>query len=123
MPQAWKLMTKCRRGDIVLVWFPHSDQATYKKRPVLVVQRDGLNSGISQIVLSMITTNLARLGHPSRVFVPRLFPTGAASGLVADSVIMTDNLATVLEKAINSVVGALPDMAPVDAALRHTLGV
>jgi hypothetical protein len=36
---------------------------------------------------------------------------------------MTDNLATVLEKAIHSVVGTLPDMAAVEAALRHTLGV
>jgi mRNA interferase MazF len=116
-------MIKCKRGDIVLVWFPHSDQATYKKRPALVVQRDSLNSGISQVVLAMITTNLNRLGHPSRVPVPRLFPTGTPSGLAADSVLMTDNLATVLEKAIHSVVGTLPDMAAVEAALRHTLGV
>jgi hypothetical protein len=36
---------------------------------------------------------------------------------------MTDNLATVLEKAIDSVIGAIPDMADVDAALRHTLAL
>jgi mRNA interferase MazF len=66
MRQAWKLMIKCKRGDIVLAWFPHSDQATYKKRPALVVQRDGLNSGISQVVIAMITTNLTRLGPYDR---------------------------------------------------------
>jgi len=36
---------------------------------------------------------------------------------------MTDNLATVLEKTIHSVIGTIPDMKDVDAALRHTLGL
>ena len=40
-----------------------------------------------------------------------------------DSVIMTDNLATVLLKAIHSVIGTIPDMTDVNAALRHTLGL
>jgi hypothetical protein len=46
-----------------------------------------------------------------------------ASGLLADSVIMTDNLATVLAKAIHAVIGQIPDMGDVDAALRHSLGL
>jgi hypothetical protein len=36
---------------------------------------------------------------------------------------MTDNLATVLEKAVHSVIGVIPDMADVDAALRRTLSL
>ncbi len=36
---------------------------------------------------------------------------------------MTDNLATVLDKAIHSVIGLIPDMADVDAALRNTLAL
>ena len=35
---------------------------------------------------------------------------------------MTDNLATVLESEIDSVLGHLPNMADVDAALKYTLG-
>ena len=73
--------------------------------------------------MAMITTNLARAGHPSRVLVPLSSPAGTASGLLADSVIMTDNLATVLEKAIHSVIGTIPDMTEVDAALRYTLAL
>jgi mRNA interferase MazF len=69
----------------------------------------------------MITTNLSRAGHPSRVLVQLSSPVGVASGLLADSVIMTDNLATLLEKTIHSVIGKIPDMTDVDAALRHTL--
>jgi mRNA interferase MazF len=71
----------------------------------------------------MITTNLSRAGHPSRVLVPLSSSAGLASGLLADSVVMTDNLATVLEKAIHSVIGTLPDMTDIDAALRHTLAL
>jgi hypothetical protein len=40
-----------------------------------------------------------------------------------DSIIMTDNLATVLENEIDSLLGRMPDMGAVDTALRHTLGL
>lgn len=112
-----------KRGDVVLVQFPRSDQRGWDRRPALVVQADGLATAIPQVVLAMITTNLSRAGHPSRVLVKLASPAGVASGLLADSVIMTDNLATVLEKAIHSVIGKIPDMADVDVALRHTLAL
>ncbi len=112
-----------KRGDVVIVWFPQSDLKTYKPRPALVVQADGLGTGIPQLVLAMITTNLSRLGHASRVSVLQASPAGMASGLASDSVIMTDNLATVLEKAIDRAIGKLPDMTTVDVALRFTLGL
>jgi hypothetical protein len=40
-----------------------------------------------------------------------------------DSVIMTDNLATVRYSEIDRVIGALPKAAEVDAALRTTLAL
>ena len=112
-----------KRGDVVLVQFPRSDLRGYDRRPALVVQADGLGTTLPQLVLAMITSNLARSGHRSRVFVPVASPIGTASGLLMDSVIMTDNLATVLLKAIQSVIGSIPDLTAVDAALRHTLGL
>jgi mRNA interferase MazF len=112
-----------KRGEVVLVQFPHSDRRTFSKRPALVVQADGLATGLPQVVLAMITTNQARLGHPSRVLIALSSPAGAASGLNADSVVMTDNLVTLLERAIHSVIGRLPDTTEVDRALRHTLGL
>jgi mRNA interferase MazF len=63
-------MTGFKRGDVVLVLFPNSDSVTFKRRPALVVQADDLNTGLPQIVLTMITSNVARRAHPSRVFVP-----------------------------------------------------
>jgi mRNA interferase MazF len=116
-------MTGLRRGDVVLVLFPNSDLVTFKRRPALVVQADNLNTGLSQTVIAMITSNLGRRGHFSRHFVALNSPAAKGSGLLTDSIIMTDNLATVLDKAIVSRLGHLTDMKPVDAALRATLGL
>lgn len=116
-------MTSYRRGDMVLVLFPHSNLRMAKKRPALVVQADDLRTGLDQIIVAMITSNLRRRGHPSRYFIPLDSETGRRSGLLTDSVVMTDNLATVFLAAIDSKIGDLPDMEPVDAALRITLAL
>jgi mRNA interferase MazF len=110
------------RGDVVLVLFPHSDLRTAKLRPALVVQADALETGLPQFIVAMITSKLSRASHPSRVVVRRTTPQGLQSGLLTDSVVMTDNLATISEAAIDRSIGSLP-MAEVDAALRHTLNL
>jgi mRNA interferase MazF len=111
------------RGDVVLVLFPDSNLVTAKRRPALVVQADVLQTGLSQTIVAMITSNLTRSGHPSRVTVLRASPQGMHMGLLADSVIMTDNLATVLDVEIDRAIGRCDDMSAVDAALRITLGL
>jgi mRNA interferase MazF len=70
----------------------------------------------------MITSKLHRANHPSRVLVTLDSETGKQSGLLTDSVVMTDNLATILEIAIDRKIGSLP-MEQIDVALRHTLGL
>ena len=114
---------KTHRGDVVLVLFPNSDLRTAKRRPALVLQRDDLGSGLSQTIIAMISSNLARRGHPSRLFISTASPEGKAAGLRLDSVLMTDNLATVLETEIDSVLGRMTEMAAVDSALKHTMGL
>ena len=107
-------MTGLNRGDVLLVWFPNSDLVTFKRRPALVVEADNLNTGIAQVVVAMITSNLSRRGHPSRVFVPFNSPEAREAGLRTDSVVMTDNIATLLAKAVAGKLGRLSNMAPVD---------
>ena len=114
---------KTLRGDVVLVLFPNSDLRTAKRRPALVVQRENLSSGLAQTIIAMISTNLARRGHASRVFVSTASQEGKRSGLRLDSVIMCDNLATVMDTEIDSVLGRLPDMGGVEAALKYTLAL
>jgi len=105
---------------VVLVLFPHSDLRTAKPRPTLVVQADNLQTGLPQVIVAMITSKLFRANHPSRVLIRLFSPEGQQSGLLTDSVVMTDNLATIVEIAIERVIGTLP-MRDVDKALRHTL--
>lgn len=112
-----------KRGDVLLALFPDSNLRTAKPRPVLVLQSDGLHTGLPQTVVAMISSNLARLGHPSRVAIRLATPEGARTGLRLDSVIMTDNIATILDTAIHRFLGAWSDMLAVDTALRHTLGL
>jgi len=111
-----------KRGDIVLMLFPHSDLRTAKTRPALVVQADNLQTGLPQIIVAMITSRMLRAQHRSRVIVQFSTLEGQQSGLLTDSVVMTDNLATVAETEIDRIIGALP-MGNIDAALRHTLGL
>ncbi len=115
MPFSW--------GEIVLVLFPDSNLRTAERRPALVVQADILHTGLAQTIVAMITSNQARAGHRSRVPVVLAAPGGPQSGLLTDSVIMTDNLMTIHEDEIDRVIGQWVDMAAVDEALRHTFGL
>ena len=111
-----------KRGDVVLVLFPNSDLKTAKPRPALIVQMDNLENGLSQVIVAMITSRLFRADHASRVLIKLDSPAGKTSGLLTDSVVMTDNLATISEIAIDRVIGKIP-MGAVDKALKHTLGL
>ncbi len=112
-----------KRGDVLLVQFPRSDLRGWDRRPALVVQADGLGTALPQLVLAMITTNLSRAAIPVACLCPCLSRPAPRLFIGRFGDIMTDNLATVLEKAIHSVIGTIPDMANVDAALRHTLAL
>jgi mRNA interferase MazF len=114
---------KTHRGDVVLVLFPSSDLRTARRRPALVLQRDDLSSGLAQTIIAMISSNLARREHPSRLFIRTASPDGKAAGLRLDSVVMTDSLATVLETEIDSLLAHMTEMAAVDSALKHTVGL
>jgi mRNA interferase MazF len=114
--------TVLKRGDVVLVLYPNSDLKTAKQRPALIVQIDNLESDLNQVVVAMITSRTFRANHPSRVLILLNSQDGKNSGLLTDSVVMTDNIATILVMAIDKVIGKI-SMAEVDKALKHTLGL
>jgi mRNA interferase MazF len=116
-------MMSYSQGDIVLVWFPDSNLRTAKKRPGVVLQADNLDTGMDQVIIGMVTTNLRRKGHPSRILVEVDSIQGRKTGLVSDSVIMTDNVATVRTEEVYRKVGVLEDLERLKAALRYTFGV
>ncbi len=111
------------RGDVVLVLFPDSNLRTAKRRPALVVQASDLQTGLDQTIIAMISSNMDRLGHPCRLAILKASPAGLTMGLHSDSVIMADNLATVVDVEIDRVIGHCPVLSDVDTALRTALGL
>ena len=116
-------MTTYKQGDIILVWFPHSDLLTMKKRPAIVLQADNLHTGLDQLIIGMITSNLMRKGHKSRIFIDPDTEKGKHSGLLSSSVIMTDNIATLRISEIYKKIGKLIDLDNLRDALNHTFGI
>jgi mRNA interferase MazF len=112
-----------KRGAIVLVPFPNSDLRTAKMRPALIVQADDLNTGLGQVVLAMVSSNLQRANHKSRVLIETKTEAGKKTGLLFDSLVMTDNLATILLTNVSRVIGEMENMNEVNDALRNTLGL
>jgi mRNA interferase MazF len=119
----WTRMTNYKRGDVILALFPDSNLQTAKRRPVLIVQADDLRTNLPQIIVAMITSNLSKKAHPSRVLVELSTTAGKQSGLLSDSLVATDNLATLHEKFIDKKLGSLPNMSRVEKALAHTFGL
>ena len=76
-----------------------------------------------QTIVAMITSNMARAGHASRVVVRVDSESAKGSGLLMDSVIMTDNLATLQYSEIDRILGTFPELRELDAALRTTLAL
>ncbi|CAN5822442.1 hypothetical protein BH20ACI4_BH20ACI4_20690 [soil metagenome] len=116
-------MTNYKKGDVILALFPDSNLQTAKKRPVLIVQADDLKTNLPQIIVAMVTSNLSKSGHQSRILIELSTKIGKESGLLSDSLIATDNLATLHEKFIYKKLGNLSDMSEVEKALAHTFGL
>ncbi len=113
---------KFKRGDVVIMNYPHSDLIHYKRRPAPVVQANNLDTGIPQTVVVLITSNLQYSGS-TRILVKKSSTAGRRMKLKKDSVVMTDNIVTVLDDELETMVGYCPIMHLVDNALRTTLGL
>lgn len=110
-----------KRGDVILVRFPYSDLRRYGKRPALVVQDEEVDTRLPQKVVTLITANLNRTGE-TRILVPRDSAGGREMGLVTDSIIVTDNIATILIREIEKTIGrCCLNMPAVDAGLKRVL--
>ena len=109
-----------KRGNIVLVLFPNSDLVSAKRRPALIIQSDNFKSELNQVIVAMISSKMFRANNPARVSVLLSTDQVNKSGLLTDSVVMTDNIATVSTSAIDFSIGLL-NMTEIDAALAYTL--
>lgn len=113
------------RGDVVLIDAPFVTRPGGKVRPMLVVQNDGNNRRMQNTIVAMITTNIGRAVEPTQVVVDVATAEGRASGLLANSVVSTENLLTVRQSHVKRTIGRLSDelMRQVDDALKSSLNL
>ncbi len=115
-----------RRGNVVLVDFPYSDQTGRKVRPSLVVQSDEWNQRLDDTILALITgSRHRRVGASTQYFIDISTSEGQQTGLRLDSVVQCENLITYDQSLILRVMGSLSAkaMQQIDGCLKTALGI
>jgi mRNA-degrading endonuclease toxin of MazEF toxin-antitoxin module len=96
-----------KRGDVILVRFPHPSGLRGKKRPAIIIQSDSYRESIATVVLAEVTTNLTMAGDPACLYIDIKTPDGKATGLSANSVVSCLRLVTAYADNIRAVLGVL----------------
>ncbi len=96
-----------KRGDVILVRFPHPSGQRGKKRPAVVVQSDAYASKVNTIVVAEVTKNLMMKADPACLFIDVSTLEGKATGLIVDSVVSSLVIDTVYTDTIAQVLGSL----------------
>ena len=115
-----------RRGEVVLVDFPYSDQTGSKVRPALVVQADTWNQRLEDTILALITSSrYRRIGAATQFAIDITTAEGQQTGLRLNSVIQCENLLTYDQGLILRVLGRLSatSMEQIDLCLKAALGI
>ena len=114
-----------KRGDVVLVRFPHASGVRGKKRPAVVIQSDAYASKVPTIAIAEVTKNLSMADDPACLFIDTNSPEGRATGLVRDSVVSCLILVTVYADSIEKVLGSLSPVMlhKLDGCLKAALNV
>ena len=96
-----------KRGDVVLVRFPHPSGQRGKKRPAVVVQADAYASDLKTVLVAEVTKNLTMKDNPACLFIDVNTPAGKSTGLLLDSVVSSLVIDTVYVDTIAQVLGRL----------------
>jgi mRNA interferase MazF len=114
-----------KRGDVILVRFPHPSGVRGKKRPAVVVQADVYAGVVGTIIVAQVTKNLIMASDPACLFIYLNSSEGRATGLVRDSVVSCLALVTVYTDTVAQGLGTLSPamMRKLDDCLRVALGL
>jgi mRNA interferase MazF len=114
-----------KRGDVLLVRFPHPSGGRGKKRPVVVVQADAYNQTLRTLVVAEVTKNLQMAQEPACLFIDANTAEGQATGVVQDSVVSCLLMATIKADRVDQVIGALSDtmMQKLNSCLKAALAL
>ena len=111
-------MTNYKRGDIILVPFPFSNQSTTKKRPAVIISSDNYNDLSSDVVIMAITSQIRHINNIGE----RKLKNWEAEGLLKPSAIKSA-VSTLEQKLIIRKLGVLSadDSDAMDSALKELL--
>ena len=111
------------RGEVVLAWYPFASGEGGKRRPCLVVQNDADNVRLFNTIVAQITSNLRSAHEPTHLLIEAGTDEGELSGLLHDSLISCNNLATIEQSLIAKTIGSLSSatMAKIDDWLKAAL--
>jgi len=114
-----------KRGDVVLVRFPHPSGLRGKKRPAVVVQSDFYAPVVSTLVVAELTSNLTMANDPACLFIDITTADGQATGVVRNCVVSCLVLVTVYADTIVQTLGTLsPSMQrQLDGCLKAAMGL
>ena len=114
-----------KRGDVVLVRFPHPTGQRGKKRPAVVVQSDAYAGVVRTVVVAEVTKNLTMKDDPACLFIDVSTADGKATGLLIDSVVSSLVLVTIYVDTVDRVLGSLPPalLQKFDDCLKVGLGL
>lgn len=114
-----------KRGDVILVRFPHPSGLRGKKRPAVVVQSDNYGGAVGTLIVAEVTKNPQLAQDPACLFVELATQEGAATGLLQDSVVSCLLLATIDAERVAMVLGSLTGRLKdwLDGCLRAALGL
>ena len=114
-----------KRGDVALAFYPFSSGKGSKQRPCLIVQNDADNARLTNTIVVQITSNLRTAAEPTQLQIKISTLEGRQSGLLHDSLISCNNLATIEQDLVFRVVGSLPaaTMQEVDVCLKAALKI
>lgn len=114
-----------KRGDVVLVRFPHSSGQRGKKRPAVVVQSNAYVGIVRTVVVAEVTKKLAMKDNAACHFIDVNTAEGSATGLLNHSVVSRLVLDTVYVDTIALVLGSLSAtlLQRFDDCLRVGLGL
>jgi len=92
------------KGKIVVIPFPFTDLSSIKRRPALILRETKYD-----VVVAYISSALPPVTSPADVLIPQTRPSFTSTGLVSDSAIMLDKLATVEKSLIIRILGEVDD--------------
>ena len=116
---------KCRRGDIILVYYPFSDMSQQKKRPALVVSRDEDNDRLENLILVPLTSYKGYSLELTHTLLHKNSKEGKLAGIQTDSVVKCEGIVSLSKKFVDKCIEKLGEgfMKNVDTCLKTALGM